>query len=202
MFPSFFCYPPPPVLTAAASPGAEDDASQAGEEIDSRPNPERWSAALRDDPSMGVFFLCYNMLHETILWSKSVLKARCKLCRKGHREDEMLLCDKCDEGFHMFCLNPPLKRIPEGDWFCPKVQKKEEGKMIDGKRIDVHKKRRTITNNRAWENKERIDFLRLLLSLLLSAPLHHHIIIVSFFGPAVHDQDGHTAQDGPKTQAE
>eukprot|EP00959_Pyramimonas_sp_CCMP1952_P432318 9053227-Pyramimonas_sp.AAC.1 len=32
----------------------------------------------------------------------------------------MLLCDKCDLGWHMFCLDPPLGEIPEGDWFCPR----------------------------------------------------------------------------------
>jgi hypothetical protein len=31
----------------------------------------------------------------------------------------MLLCDKCNKGFHLECLNPPLKQVPAGDWFCP-----------------------------------------------------------------------------------
>jgi hypothetical protein len=31
----------------------------------------------------------------------------------------MLLCDKCDDGWHMKCLNPPLYYKPKGDWFCP-----------------------------------------------------------------------------------
>ena len=30
----------------------------------------------------------------------------------------MLLCDGCDRGFHMSCLKPALKRIPQGDWYC------------------------------------------------------------------------------------
>ena len=31
----------------------------------------------------------------------------------------MLLCDKCDKGFHMdTCLKPALARIPDGEWFC------------------------------------------------------------------------------------
>ena len=31
----------------------------------------------------------------------------------------MLLCDKCDRGFHMKCLRPPLTNVPSGDWYCP-----------------------------------------------------------------------------------
>jgi [histone H3]-trimethyl-L-lysine4 demethylase len=30
----------------------------------------------------------------------------------------MLLCDGCDCGYHIFCLDPPLSSIPRGQWFC------------------------------------------------------------------------------------
>ena len=34
----------------------------------------------------------------------------------------MLMCgdgvDGCDQGFHIYCLTPKLKKIPEDDWFC------------------------------------------------------------------------------------
>ena len=42
----------------------------------------------------------------------------CKICRSGFDEEEMLVCDGCDELFHCACLDPPLAKIPEGDWFC------------------------------------------------------------------------------------
>lgn len=32
---------------------------------------------------------------------------------------DILICDKCDSEYHMYCLNPPITTIPEGDWFCP-----------------------------------------------------------------------------------
>lgn len=31
----------------------------------------------------------------------------------------MLLCDRCDQGYHMDCLDPPLDEVPIEDWFCP-----------------------------------------------------------------------------------
>lgn len=34
-------------------------------------------------------------------------------------DNTILVCDRCDEEFHMLCLNPPVTVIPEGDWFCP-----------------------------------------------------------------------------------
>lgn len=30
----------------------------------------------------------------------------------------LLLCDACDNACHLTCCNPPLKRVPKGDWFC------------------------------------------------------------------------------------
>lgn len=43
----------------------------------------------------------------------------CELCQGGHHEDQIILCDGCDKGFHMFCLNPPLDTVPAGEWLCP-----------------------------------------------------------------------------------
>ena len=30
----------------------------------------------------------------------------------------MLLCDDCNQAFHMFCLRPALTEVPTGDWHC------------------------------------------------------------------------------------
>ncbi|XP_062223837.1 methyl-CpG-binding domain-containing protein 9-like [Phragmites australis] len=43
----------------------------------------------------------------------------CKVCGIDRDDDSVLLCDKCDSEYHTYCLNPPLARIPEGNWYCP-----------------------------------------------------------------------------------
>ncbi len=43
----------------------------------------------------------------------------CQLCGSGEDEETILLCDSCDCGYHMACLDPPLHRVPAGDWYCP-----------------------------------------------------------------------------------
>eukprot|EP00249_Psilotum_nudum_P018459 c26816_g1_i1 orf=766-3156(-) len=42
----------------------------------------------------------------------------CEHCQNGAHEDLMLLCDKCDRGWHLYCLTPPLSAIPFGNWYC------------------------------------------------------------------------------------
>ncbi|CDS39921.2 unnamed protein product [Echinococcus multilocularis] len=42
----------------------------------------------------------------------------CWLCGTSENDEEMLFCDDCDRGYHMFCLSPPLSQPPEGPWSC------------------------------------------------------------------------------------
>ncbi|KAI0355366.1 hypothetical protein OH77DRAFT_1479882 [Trametes cingulata] len=50
--------------------------------------------------------------------SKSPSELHCEICLKKDQGEKMLICDGCDCGFHMFCLDPPLTNIPRGQWFC------------------------------------------------------------------------------------
>ena len=43
---------------------------------------------------------------------------KCKICRKKGDDDRLLLCDDCNQAFHMYCLRPQLIHVPRGDWFC------------------------------------------------------------------------------------
>lgn len=43
----------------------------------------------------------------------------CEICGASDREDRMLLCDVCDLGYHMECLDPPLEVVPLEEWYCP-----------------------------------------------------------------------------------
>ncbi|XP_064621408.1 zinc finger protein ubi-d4-like isoform X3 [Lineus longissimus] len=42
----------------------------------------------------------------------------CGLCGTSDNDDQLLFCDDCDRGYHMYCLKPPLSEPPEGSWSC------------------------------------------------------------------------------------
>ncbi|KAJ3082989.1 PHD finger protein 10, partial [Quaeritorhiza haematococci] len=42
----------------------------------------------------------------------------CTICNEAGDEAKMLFCDTCDRGYHMYCLQPPLTKLPEGEWLC------------------------------------------------------------------------------------
>ncbi|XP_034235372.1 zinc finger protein ubi-d4 B-like [Thrips palmi] len=42
----------------------------------------------------------------------------CSICGNSDNDDQLLFCDDCDRGYHMYCLSPPLTSPPEGSWSC------------------------------------------------------------------------------------
>ncbi|KAL9669097.1 hypothetical protein QQ045_006638 [Rhodiola kirilowii] len=67
----------------------------------------------------------------------------CERCGSGDSPAELLLCDKCDRGYHMFCLRPILVSLPKHSWFCPRCSKPNltnfplvQTKIIDFFRIE------------------------------------------------------------------
>ena len=56
----------------------------------------------------------------TVVLSRQVDQYMCLVCGSGTAEDRLLLCDGCDDSYHIFCLIPPLHDVPKGDWRCPK----------------------------------------------------------------------------------
>ena len=81
-----------------------------------------WEKSLMKCSSYSQVFLHYNILYDSILWSRSAQKMACMQCRSKKNPEQTLLCDECNKACHMYCLKPKLKSIPEGDWFCPKCR--------------------------------------------------------------------------------
>ncbi|XP_054805322.1 probable Histone-lysine N-methyltransferase ATXR5 isoform X2 [Prosopis cineraria] len=59
----------------------------------------------------------------------------CDQCGSGERPDELLLCDKCDKGFHMKCVRPIVVRVPIGSWLCPKCSGEKRVRSFSQKKI-------------------------------------------------------------------
>lgn len=47
----------------------------------------------------------------------------CGLCGTSDNDDQLLFCDDCDRGYHMYCLTPPMSAPPEGSWICDLCKK-------------------------------------------------------------------------------
>ncbi|KAJ3828458.1 hypothetical protein EV361DRAFT_802692 [Lentinula raphanica] len=49
-------------------------------------------------------------------WKCAACKS-CEICGSKDNDQDLLLCDGCDRGWHGSCFDPPVE-TPEGDWFC------------------------------------------------------------------------------------
>ncbi|KAL6997709.1 Origin of replication complex subunit 1B [Sarracenia purpurea var. burkii] len=54
----------------------------------------------------------------------------CRVCYKVGKA-VMIECDYCLGGFHLKCLKPPLKEVPEGDWICGFCEAWKLGKEVE-----------------------------------------------------------------------
>ena len=42
----------------------------------------------------------------------------CRVCRRDSDYSALVMCDYCEDEFHMHCLDPPLTSAPSGRWQC------------------------------------------------------------------------------------
>lgn len=49
----------------------------------------------------------------------------CLVCGTGSdgQDTALLECEKCENPYHLGCLDPPLSEVPEGEWHCPECLK-------------------------------------------------------------------------------
>jgi len=77
--------------------------------------------------------------------------ASCSVCGLSDREDVMLLCDGCDTGYHLDCLDPPLYSVPYGDWFCSVCEAEDMLIMAEEAEIDQDELYALIQDNQEAE---------------------------------------------------
>ncbi|GAB2276541.1 hypothetical protein Dimus_011260 [Dionaea muscipula] len=126
-------------------------------------------------------------------WDEGV----CKVCGIDKDDDAVLLCDTCDAEYHTYCLNPPLTRIPEGNWYCPLCvsgaseavlrsplvlgqprQKKYHGEVMNRYLEELTHLARSMEEKEYWEFSidERAQLLKFLCDELLnSVQIHQHL---------------------------
>ncbi|XP_072402002.1 E3 ubiquitin-protein ligase UHRF1-like [Diabrotica undecimpunctata] len=87
--------------------------------------------------------------------NKKCRECGCTVCHTKQNWEDIILCDECDDEYHLECLDPPLDEVPEGDWYCPEcktddseIVKRGEGVRLSKKRANMPSK--TTTSTRDW----------------------------------------------------
>ncbi len=56
--------------------------------------------------------------HVKLLLAREPWSDGCQYCRMDVGHENTLVCDGCDREYHIGCMNPPIRVVPEGDWYC------------------------------------------------------------------------------------
>uniref|UniRef100_H9GE29 E3 ubiquitin-protein ligase UHRF n=1 Tax=Anolis carolinensis TaxID=28377 RepID=H9GE29_ANOCA len=74
--------------------------------------------------------------------SKTCRMCACYICGGKQDPEKQLMCDECDMAFHIYCLNPPLSRIPDDeDWYCPECRNDASEVVLAGEKLKESKKK-------------------------------------------------------------
>jgi len=86
----------------------------------------------------------------------------CQMCGDFSHPQVMLICDWCNEGWHMHYLNPKLTEVPEGNWYCPFCIETAENLVLrleyikkETERLDKEKQERDEVEERLFVLREK-----------------------------------------------
>ncbi|XP_039850252.1 PHD finger protein EHD3-like isoform X2 [Panicum virgatum] len=89
----------------------------------------------------------------------------CRRCFCDMDDNKIIMCDGCDEAYHLYCLSPPLTSVPKGHWYCQSCieakARKREVKKYEKRILQLHGKR-----DRALVKSDKYVGMNLLLEAL------------------------------------
>jgi len=98
-----------------------------------------WINDCRTCKTYSRLYVLLMIFENSITWNKSTQGIKCKICRKKHKDEYIIVCDQCCYGFHQECLRGSKEYVKNSSndlWYCPacrpstKRRGKQEKKKI------------------------------------------------------------------------
>jgi hypothetical protein len=115
-----------------------------------------WLNDCRTCKTYSRLYVLMMIFENSITWNKSTLGIKCKICRKKHKDEYIIVCDQCCYGYHQECLRGSKEYIKNSIndlWYCPacrpttKRRVKQEKKKIDYEIYDMDIETTNSTNS-------------------------------------------------------
>ena len=96
-----------------------------------------WINDCRTCKTYSRLYVLMLIFENCINWNKSTLGLKCKICRKKHKDELIIVCDQCCYGYYQECLRnrkETIKDTPNDLWYCSAyrpISKRREKKKIN-----------------------------------------------------------------------
>ncbi|VDN39658.1 unnamed protein product [Gongylonema pulchrum] len=70
---------------------------------------QRWRDYVQNAATGGQIMFALQALESAVAWDKSIMRARCQICRTSENDPYLLICDGCDLAYHTYCFRVSLK---------------------------------------------------------------------------------------------
>ncbi len=119
----------------------------------SQTNLQIWMNDCRTCKTTSRLYVLMMIFENSIAWSKSTVGIKCKICRRKNKEEYIVVCDQCCQGYHYECLRGYAMETTKNSindlWYCPacrpqsvsrrRYEKREEKKVkIDYYDADIY----------------------------------------------------------------
>ena len=86
-------------------------------------NLQKWMNDCRTCKTYSRLYVLMIVFETSIAWNKSTIGIKCKICRKKQKDEYILVCDQCCQGYHLECLRcytiNDTKSSTNDLWYCP-----------------------------------------------------------------------------------
>ncbi|CAF1673757.1 unnamed protein product [Rotaria magnacalcarata] len=84
----------------------------------------------------------------------SALITFCCTCSKNDQPEVLLICDGCNDAYHLECLHPVLLSVPQLEWFCPLCEHRKLSNSL------LEKFKELLINLHQIEAKQKMRILK------------------------------------------
>jgi len=82
----------------------------------------------------------------------------CRNCVKAGNTEQLLVCDRCSDAYHNYCLIPPLQEMPAADWRCQKCIARECHKQMEAYGFEQAEREYTLQTFGEMADKFKLDY--------------------------------------------
>ncbi|KAG0479932.1 hypothetical protein HPP92_010550 [Vanilla planifolia] len=62
--------------------------------------------------------------------SREPMVSQCRICKLTENALKMLICDDCEQAYHLSCCKPKVKKLPVDEWYCQSCFKKKRKHLL------------------------------------------------------------------------